>query len=94
MSLLFISTFQVDALFSFRTSLGDFENPNGQIYDCTQGIGVAVLKGSSLPDWWNPAFKAILENGVYKEICDSALEKHGGNCFVFDMESMQTGISV
>jgi len=80
-----VNSEKVDALFSFRTFFADFENPNGQIYDCTGDTGVAVLEGSSIPDWWNPAFKAIVENGVYKDICDSSEEKHGGPASCFEV---------
>ncbi|XP_072179453.1 uncharacterized protein [Diadema setosum] len=46
--------------------------------NCANGGGsMMMMKDSSLPSWWNPAFEAIRSSGVYAEVCGRVTTDHG-----------------
>ncbi|CAH1775111.1 unnamed protein product [Owenia fusiformis] len=74
---------RVDALFAPRPVIPGVERVPGE-YNCAKGSGVMVLKGNTLPEWWNRAFQRVVESGDYRRICDASPARHGGrpvNCF-------------
>ena len=49
----------------------------GSRYHCDMGgAAVMVMKGSTLPDWWNPAFKAFYDSGEYNALCEEAQRRY------------------
>ncbi|XP_071488008.1 uncharacterized protein [Diadema antillarum] len=71
---------QIDAAFVNENCLGDQLEQLGDliITNCNRG-GAAMMapKDSTLSTWWNPAFEAIRQSGVYADICARIDTEHG-----------------
>lgn len=64
------------AVFSPRTNIPGLEVLPARLHCDEGGAGVMVKKGSDLPTWWNPAFKAVVSSGQYQSLCVEASQKY------------------
>ncbi|XP_072014041.1 uncharacterized protein [Amphiura filiformis] len=57
---------------------GNLEKNGPDIDSClVDGVAVMVRKGSTLPSWFNPAFKKLVSTPEYEQICDDVETVHG-----------------
>ncbi|XP_067678786.1 arginine-binding periplasmic protein-like [Haliotis asinina] len=61
----------VDAAFSPRSRIPDLETLDITLHCDLGGVAVMVTKGSTLPDWWNPAYEKIVKSGEYQKLCEA-----------------------
>ncbi|BFY99487.1 hypothetical protein BsWGS_02527 [Bradybaena similaris] len=67
-----------DVLFSPRNVI-DGLDVLPQRYHCDRGgAGIMLKKGSTIPSWWNPAFRTFYFSGKYTKLCSEASVKYGG----------------
>ncbi|XP_046330743.2 uncharacterized protein LOC124114195 isoform X1 [Haliotis rufescens] len=74
----------VDAAFSPRSRIPDLETLNITLHCDLGGVAVMVTKGSTLPDWWNPAYEKFVKSGEYKKICETWRSKSTSSIKCFD----------
>ncbi|KAK3102726.1 hypothetical protein FSP39_013459 [Pinctada imbricata] len=68
-----------DALFSQRSSFNELDVIPTDFHCDINGSSMMVKKGSTLPDWWNPAFDKYYKSGAYSTNCEGANKKYGGH---------------
>ncbi|GFS25155.1 arginine-binding extracellular protein ArtP-like [Elysia marginata] len=67
---------QADVLFAPRSNIDDLQTlPEGARCDRT-GTAVMVKKGSTLPTWWNPAFRLFQQTGQFQQFCEASSLKY------------------
>lgn len=73
-----ISNFQADVLFSPRNQIDGLVVLPQRVRCDNSGAGIMLKKGSTVPSWWNPAFKTYYFSGEYTRLCNEASLKYGG----------------
>ncbi|RUS90139.1 hypothetical protein EGW08_002106 [Elysia chlorotica] len=70
---------QADVLFAPRSAIDDLQSlPQGA--DCSRtGTAIMVKKGSTLPTWWNPAFRLFQQSGQFGQFCQASSFKYNYN---------------
>lgn len=67
---------EADVLFAPRSKIDDLETlPVGARCSKT-GTAIMVKKGSTLPTWWNPAFKLFQLSGQFQQFCEASSLKY------------------
>ncbi|GFN99507.1 hypothetical protein PoB_002601300 [Plakobranchus ocellatus] len=67
---------KADVLFSPRSRIPDLETLPQEIHCERTGVAVMVKKGSTLPDWWNPAFRTFVRSGDFARFCMESSTKY------------------
>ncbi|XP_059163579.1 uncharacterized protein LOC131946687 isoform X2 [Physella acuta] len=65
-----------DVLFSPRERIDGLEVLPNQVRCDRSGAGIMLKKGSTVPTWWDPAFKTLYFSGSYNRLCEEASKKY------------------
>uniref|UniRef100_A0A0B6ZXS1 Solute-binding protein family 3/N-terminal domain-containing protein n=1 Tax=Arion vulgaris TaxID=1028688 RepID=A0A0B6ZXS1_9EUPU len=67
-----------DALFSPRNAIAGLDVLPQRVHCDNGGAGIMLKKGSTIPEWWNPAFQTFYFSGEYTRLCNDGSMKYGG----------------
>ncbi|GFR91841.1 hypothetical protein ElyMa_000853700 [Elysia marginata] len=84
-ALLFNKT--ADVLFSPRSRIPGLVSLPEEVHCARTGVSIMVKRGSSLPGWWNPAFRSYVESGQFARFCrDSRIKyRYAIDCLADDV---------
>jgi len=81
----------VAAVFSPRKRIPGLDVLPARFHCDKDGAGMMVKKGSTIPSWWNPAFRAFYNSGNYTKTCEQAKAKFNFEFMCLDPPASSPG---